>query len=113
MRPLPTTDYRLLTTDYLLREKRPHPDGDESSTVDEAQRARRGEALELRADDHADRGGEGECAARAGENNPAAHFHLPGEQHRGQLRLVAHLRNEYCSEDSEENTPHAHIAAPT
>src|ERR1019366_8159328 len=85
---------------------RPDADDDEARSSHELQRGRLDEALQLRADEDADRGCQDERAGAGGEDDPFLVLGLRGEEHRGQLGLVAHLGEQDGDEDGGEGFPH-------
>src|ERR1043166_6530675 len=88
------------------REHGPDADGDEADAGDELEGLRPDEALELRADEDADAGGEDEGAGGAGEDDPFVGVALGREEEGGELGLVADLREEDGGEDGGEGFPH-------
>src|ERR1043165_416390 len=94
--------------DALLsaRQHGPDADGDEADAGDELEGLGPHEALELRADEDADRSGEDERRRGAGEDDPFVGIALGGEEEGGKLGLVADLGEEDGDEDGGEGLPH-------
>src|ERR1051325_8739218 len=88
------------------RQHGPDADGHEADAGDELEGLRLDEALELRADENADAGGEDERACGAGEDDPFVGLTLGGEEEGGELGLVADLGEEDGDEDGGEGLPH-------
>src|SRR5437868_11504628 len=70
----------------------PDSDDDEGRAGDHLQGARLDEALELRADKDANRGGDDERDGAAREDSPFVGLAVRGEEHRRKLRLVTNFR---------------------
>src|SRR5438105_7233250 len=82
------------------RQYRPDSDDDEARAGDQLQGARLDEALELRADQDADRGSDDQRGRATREDNPFVGLAVGGKEHRCKLGLVTNFRekngHEYC-----------------
>ena len=87
-------------------EYRPEADDDESCAGDQLECGRFHEAFDLRADQDADGRGQDEGRGAGGEDHPLVVLPLGGEEHRGELRLVANLGEEDGDEDGGEGFDH-------